>query len=198
MNPDEVRETRRYARAVISASFIASLRNVQTLQNFNSSLETVRQRLSRPIIQSNDSVDSSYSTTSTTPRYSTPPKIRVMTVPKEHRSKTLDEPIRPKNWSPITDGKKAIAAMIDQMWNIPYAPCQYVVQFMCTESLMNLQRHKYCVRWQNCRRSAIFYVNINETKWETNVWVNFPGETKQHRPQTSAANFQRFLNQNLF
>ncbi|EFO99624.1 hypothetical protein CRE_20996 [Caenorhabditis remanei] len=187
LSSPELRDCRRYARAVISASFIASVRHVQTLQRLDESVETVRRKLSRPRKESTD-------TSSTSPT----PRIKVVTLPKEHCPKTLNQPIRPKNWSPITDGKKAISAMIDQMWNVPYAPCQYIVQFMCTVSLATLQRHKYCVRWQNGRRSAIFYVNIDETKWETNVWVTFPGETKSHRPQTSSANFQRFLLRNLF
>ncbi|CAI2311886.1 unnamed protein product [Caenorhabditis sp. 36 PRJEB53466] len=67
------------------------------------------------------------------------------------------------------------------MWCVPYAPSQYVVQFICTVSLVALQRHKYCVRWQNGRRSAMFYVNIDETDRETSVWVSFPGEVKAHR-----------------
>ncbi|EGT37796.1 hypothetical protein CAEBREN_12834 [Caenorhabditis brenneri] len=194
MSSKELMDCRRYARAVISASFISSLRHVQNLQNFDKSVETVRRKLSRPplILESTGSIDTSSSTTSTTPR------IKVVSMSKESRQKTLDQPTRPKNWSPITDGKKAITAMIDQMWNIPYAPCQYVVQFICTVTLCTLQRHKYCVRWQNGRRSAIFYVNIDETKWETNVWVSFPGESKAHRPHTSSANFQRFLQRNLF
>ncbi|CCD70134.1 uncharacterized protein CELE_W03G9.9 [Caenorhabditis elegans] len=192
LSSGDLRDCRRYARAVISASFIASLRHVQTLKNLDQSVEQVRRKLSRQKLPSNAPSDSSSSTATTTPR------IKVITIPKEHRQKTLEQPIRPKNWSPITDGKRAINAMIDQMWSIPYAPCKYVVQFICTVSLNMLQRHKYCVRWQNGRRSAMFYVNIDETRWDTNVWVSFPGETKAQRPHSSSANFQRFLQRNLF
>ncbi|CAB3408421.1 unnamed protein product [Caenorhabditis bovis] len=76
--------------------------------------------------------------------------------------------------------------------------CQYCVQYLCTVDLSRMKRHKYCVRFVNNRRSAMFYVNIDETSTDTSVWLNFPGETKLFRPHTSHALFQRFLHQNLF
>ncbi|CAI5440442.1 unnamed protein product [Caenorhabditis angaria] len=174
----KVREIRKHARALICTAFISSLRNVENLHHLDESVERIRQTVCRPKPPPTQrSIDEHCSTSS-------PPSSTIF---------SQEQP-----WTPQIDGRKTIQTMIDSIWNIPYAPCRYVIQFMCTVQLARMSRHKFCVRWTNNRRSAIFYVNIDENQQNISVWIHFPGEIKAHRPHTSHSHFQRFLLRNLF
>uniref|UniRef100_A0A8R1HGW5 Uncharacterized protein n=1 Tax=Caenorhabditis japonica TaxID=281687 RepID=A0A8R1HGW5_CAEJA len=117
LRSEDLHACRKYARAVISASFISSLRNIQNLRRMDESIETIRLKLTRkPKIA--ESPETSVTSTATTT-----PRIKVAHEPPQKTKKAPEKATRPKNWSPITDGKKAIISLIDQIVEVAKNLC---------------------------------------------------------------------------